>query len=170
MGNKYSEDDYRLRVELPSEFPDDVKVVLNIPKQKDVKKVIKKVDVVLTSEEKLAAGKIPLPITPFRAFTYFKVKDSGNKVITSFDPPLIIEISYSNQAWFYSEGCITTDKEYYPRVYYLEKTKKGWDHWKKFPDDESVFFYRAPEERDGKSLGYIQITVSDLEDPRIGGC
>ena len=163
MVYKYSEDDYRLRVELPSDHPDDIRVMLNIPNQKNIKKI----KVVLSSDEADAAERVDPPFNPFRSFSYFKILDGEGNTVTSFDPPLRIRITYTSEAWY-----MFTDTEPWlakgrPRACFLEKTTENWGRkWDEIPDGN--INYKAPDETN--HTGFIRITTSKVPDPRIGGC
>jgi hypothetical protein len=163
MEDKYREEEYRMRVELPSDHPDDIRAMLNLPDQPNIKRI----QTVLTTAEILMAKDVEPCVKPFRTITYFKILDGNGEVVTTFDPPLRIRITYSYKAWHEFDQCAAWQEKGRPRICYLEKGDRGWvNNWVEFLDS-AIDFVAEPK---AGGEGYIRITVSELPDPRIGGC
>jgi hypothetical protein len=161
----YDESEYLLKVELPSEWPDEIRVMLNVPDQNTR---IKKIRVVLSSDEVMAADRIGDPINPFRKITYFKILDESDNPVTKFNPPLRIRLTYTPEAW---EKFMDSDawKEHgRPKVYYQPYKGGNWVDWVDFDKDKNCQVEVV--EPDPEPYGFIRIHASELPDPRIGGC
>ena len=148
--------------DLPSDVPDEITAVLYYPDGNYVEDLTD-----LTPEEIEAVQEVRTPLTSFKVITYFKVRDENKDVVTEFYPSLELHLNYTHEAWFASSNEDFWKEKGRPRVYYLEKSKKGWvGDWEEFPD---LTIYASPP-KDSNSSGSLIISVAYMPDPRIGGC
>ena len=102
---------------------------------------------------------------------YFKVKDrTTGKKTKKFDTPLVFKIKFTDVQWKEAVGNDTQKKYDRPRVAYLvwkKKNKKWADKWVEFKKKKMKVTYPGTN---NDPNGYLEITVSKLKDPLIGGC
>ena len=102
------------------------------------------------------------PFNIYALIAYFKVKNEG-VVVTSFDPPLQMRITYTYDAW---QGIIEREFDA-PRIAYLPWAGDAWaEEWVEFVVVEENIHPPVGEGTDG----YIDIYIDELPDPLIGDC
>ncbi len=102
------------------------------------------------------------PFGLYALLTYFKVKD-GDEIITVFDPPLLMKVTYSPASW---NAILERDYDV-PRIAYLPWEGSAWAaEWLELEVNEENI--HAPGE-DGPD-GFLEIFIEELSDPLIGGC
>ena len=104
------------------------------------------------------------PFEIFALLTYFKIKNDEG-VVTTFDPPLLMRITYSLEAW----NAILEREYTSPKVAFLEEGEEGWvDPWVEFSSE--IYLVVEPDFDDPDSYGYLEIIIEEIPDPLIGGC
>ena len=103
------------------------------------------------------------PFDIYSFLTYFKIKN-GDEVITSFEPAMLMRITYTRAAW---NAILGRDYDV-PRVVYLPWEGDGWgEEWVEF---EVIDYFPPGTEGNPEGTGFLIITIDELPDPLIGDC
>ena len=126
---------------------------------------------VLDQEQKNIVKKIESPFPIATLMTFFQVKDQeSDKLVTKFDPPLELRITYSTKAWLNSLENELAGKLGHPRVAYLVKKNDLWaDNWVELNGDQ-MHVYAPGTEGITEGTGVLIIIIEEIPDPLIGGC
>jgi len=106
----------------------------------------------------------PFPVKAL--LTYFKIKD-GDNVITTFDPKLLMRITYTSAAWNRALEYDEANELGRPKVAYLPWVDGEWaDEWLELGVDVGNIH---PPGENGPD-GFLEIYIDELPDPLIGNC
>ena len=145
--------------------PDNLSLIIVVPKQEDHKSVTV-IEVPLSNKEEVLKAKSDFKIT--RLVANFEVRDAeSDEIITVFNPPLTLRLEYSADQWKDYKTESGSDR---PRLAYLVWKDGSWaTSWQEFTTDDIFEVIQPGADEKYPDRGFLIIHIKEWGDPLIGG-